>query len=124
MKTAPRVLVVDDDAAITEMLARALGRRGYRVDAVMSPQEALARFEAEPHDAAVVDLVMPERDGLDLTNALRAVSPGLPVAMMTGYTNSPLLPQGERAAFQVFKKPVVIQEVVDFLDAELGRTSD
>jgi DNA-binding response OmpR family regulator len=124
MKPAPRVLVVDDDPAIAEMLARALARRGYRVDAVMSTKEALALFEAQPHDAAVVDLVMPERDGMDLTNTLRARVPGLPVAMLTGYVNSPLLPTGERSAFKVFKKPIVIQEVVDFLDAELGRSSD
>jgi hypothetical protein len=44
--------------------------------------------------------------------------------MLTGYVNSPLLPTGERSAFKVFKKPIVIQEVVDFLDAELGRSSD
>ncbi len=124
MKPAPRILVVDDDQAIAEMMARALSRRGYRVEAVQSPDEALRLFGTAPHDAAVLDLVMPERDGMDLARTLRAQSPGLPIAILTGYVNSPLLPKEERVSLALFRKPVVIQEVVDFLDAELGRTRD
>ena len=123
MKSHPRILVVDDDPAIALMLTRALGRRGYEVAATHSPEEALAQFSADPCDAAVLDLVMPERDGMDLANALRAQSPGIPIAILTGYSHSPLLPTESRTAFAIFMKPVVIQEVVDFLDAELGRTS-
>jgi DNA-binding response OmpR family regulator len=122
-KDAPRILIVDDDPAIAEMMARALARRGYQVEAVHSPEEAVVRFQAEPCAAAVLDLVMPERDGMDLAEALRAQSPGMPIAILTGYVNSPLLPRERLASLAVFKKPVVIQEVVDFLDAELGRSS-
>jgi CheY-like chemotaxis protein len=123
MKNPPRILVVDDDPAIALMLSRALGRRGYQVVATHSPEEAVASFSKEPSDAAVLDLVMPDRDGMDLANALRAQSPGLPIAILTGYIHSPLLPPQGRAGFVVFKKPVVVQDVVDFLDAELGRSS-
>jgi CheY-like chemotaxis protein len=120
MNLGPRILVLDDDPAIAEMMARALARRGYRVDAVNSATLALERFEAEPHDAAVLDLVMPERDGVDVATTLRRRSPGLPIAFLTGYVHSPLLAETDHTATAVFKKPVVIQEVVDFLDAELG----
>jgi len=124
MKPGPRILVVDDDPSIAEMLARAFSRRGYRVDAVQSVDEALERFGEAPHDAAVLDLVMPERDGMDLARHLRSQSPGLPIAILTGYVHSPLLPKEQRGGLALFKKPVVIQEVVDFLDAELGRAPD
>jgi two-component system cell cycle response regulator len=123
MKKAARILVVDDDAAIALMLTRALGRRGYDVVATHSPEEAITQFSGSPCDAAVLDLVMPERDGMDLANTLRAQSPGIPIAILTGYAHSPLLPTESRTAFAVFVKPVVIQEVVDFLDSELGRSS-
>jgi two-component system response regulator QseB len=123
MKPTPRILVVDDDQAIGEMMARALTRRGYLVNAVQSPEEALTLFETAPYDAAVLDLVMPERDGMDLARSFRATSPGLPIAILTGYVHSPLIPRGEAASMAVFRKPVVVQEVVDFLEAELGRSS-
>ena len=48
-------------------------------------------------DAALVDLVMPERDGADLAGTLRRRFPGLPVGLMTGYSNSPLIPQFEKS---------------------------
>jgi CheY-like chemotaxis protein len=115
-----RILVVDDDPAVAEMMARALARRGYQVETTDSADEAVAKFAAQPYDAAVLDLVMPDRDGIELARALRARAPGLPVAILTGYVHSPLLAENERPRLTVFKKPVVVQEVIDFLASELG----
>jgi CheY-like chemotaxis protein len=120
MQGRPRILVVDDDPAVTEMLARALARRAYQVDATNSADEALTRFVAQPCDAAVLDLLMPERDGLELARDLRKHAPGLPVAILTGYVNSPLLAEDERPRLAVFKKPVAVQDIIDFLSSELG----
>ena len=120
MNDKRRILVVDDDAAVTEMLARALVRRGYHVEATDSADDALARFTAHPCDAAVLDLVMPERDGLELARALRGQAPSLPIAILTGYVRSPLLAENERPRLAVFKKPVIVQDVIEFLSAELG----
>jgi CheY-like chemotaxis protein len=119
MQNKFRILIVDDDPAVTEMMARALARRGYQVEATDSPGEALARFAAQPCDAAVLDLVMPDRDGIELARALRGHAPGLPVAILTGYVHSPLLAENERPRLAVFKKPVVVQDVIDFLASEL-----
>ena len=120
MRASPRVLVVDDDPEIATMLARALTRHGYRIDTTSSPEEALARVEANrDYQAALLDLVMPERDGANLAAALRLKIPGLPLALLTGYTRSPLIPEAERAGVAVFTKPVVIQDLVDFLKAEI-----
>jgi DNA-binding NtrC family response regulator len=124
MKNKRRILVVDDDPDVAEMMARALLRRGYQVVATDSPDDALAHFAAQPCDAAVLDLVMPERDGIDLARALRAQTPGMPVAILTGYVHSPLLAENERPRLAVFKKPVVIQDVVDFLSDELGQSEE
>lgn len=119
MKQAPRVLIVDDDAEVGTMLARALGRHGFQIDAVSSAQEALARAEAVPYDAALVDLVMPGRDGANLAAELRKRIPGIPIGLLTGYTHSPLIPAAEKSGMSVFKKPIIIQELVDFLEAEI-----
>lgn len=119
MKDQRRILVVDDDPEIGQMLAKALARHGFLVEAVTSGDAALERAETTAFDAALVDLVMPGRDGADLSSTLRRRFPGLPIGLLTGYSNSPLIPAFQRSGMAVFKKPVLIQELVDFLQREL-----
>jgi CheY-like chemotaxis protein len=119
MKDTPCILVVDDDPGIGLMLTKALGRHGFHVDAVTSADEALEKSETTAYDAALVDLVMPGRDGKELADTLRRRFPGLPIGLLTGYTNSPLIPTFEKSGMAVFKKPVLIQDLVEFLQKEI-----
>ncbi len=120
MKDAPRILVVDDDPGIGLMLTKALARHGFQVDAATSADEALEKSETTSYDAALVDLVMPGRDGKDLADTLRRRFPGLPIGLLTGYTHSPLIPAFEKSGMAVFKKPVLVQDLVEFLQREIG----
>ena len=119
MKKSPRILIVDDDPEVATMLARSLARRGFQIDSTSSPEEALTRAAEVAYDAALLDLVMPGRDGSELAAALREKLPGLTIALLTGYKHSPLIQAAERAGATVFSKPLVIQDLVDFLQAEL-----
>ena len=119
MKEQRRILVVDDDPGIGLMLTKALGRHGFEVDAATSAEEALERSETARYDAALVDLVMPGRDGADLAGTLRRLFPGLPIGLLTGYAHSPLIPAFEKSGMAVFKKPVLIQDLVEFLQREI-----
>jgi DNA-binding response OmpR family regulator len=118
-KTIARVLVVDDDPEIASMLARALARHGFSVETTDSGDRALELMNMEPFDAAIVDLVMPDCDGMELASALHRCAPAMPIAMCTGFQNSPLVGAAERTRLTVFRKPVEIREIVEFLDAEL-----
>ena len=89
MKEPARILVVDDDPGIGQMLTRALARHGFEVDATPSADEAIEKAESASYDAALVDLVMPERNGADLAGTLRRKYPGLPIGLMTGYSDDP-----------------------------------
>lgn len=120
MKEPRRILVVDDDPGIGLMLTKALARHGFQVDAVTSADEALEKSETVRYDAALVDLVMPGRDGADLAGTLRRLFPGLPVGLLTGYVHSPLIPAFEKSGMAVFKKPILIQDLVEFLQREIG----
>jgi CheY-like chemotaxis protein len=102
------------------MLAKALARHGFAVDATTSADEALEKCGKVSYDAALVDLVMPGRDGADLSSTLRRLFPGLPVGLLTGYSHSPLIPAFEKSGMAVFKKPVLIQDLVEFLQREIG----
>jgi CheY-like chemotaxis protein len=114
-----RILVVDDNEDIVTMLRSALARHGFEIEATTSPDDALRLSDGRSYDAAVLDLVMPGRDGAALASALRQKMPGLPVALLTAYRRSPLIPAVQKAGVTVFAKPIVIQELVDFLEAEL-----
>lgn len=120
MKPSPLVLVVDDNEDIVNMLRLALARHGFRIDATTSPEEALTKAGQTEYDAALLDLVMPGQDGATLAAALREKIPGLPVGVLTAYTHSPLINSLERTGVRVFTKPVAIQDLVDYLQAELA----
>src|ERR1700722_15041798 len=81
----PRVLVVDDDIDLAETLAEGLGERGYDAIPCSSSVEAGKRLDAEPFDALVTDLRMPQVDGMTLLARSRAAAPERPVLVMTAY---------------------------------------
>src|SRR5262245_8102585 len=119
LKEQPKILVVDDDPDIATMLSRSLARHGFVIEATSSPSDALERAGRTRYDAAVLDLVMPEHDGAELAAALRRWPPDMPIALLTGYARSPLLNGAERPGVGVFTKPIAIQDLVDFLQAEI-----
>jgi DNA-binding response OmpR family regulator len=79
---AERILLVDDDPRLAAMVAEYLGAAGYRVSAAASGAAGLERLGAEPYDALVLDLSLPDMDGLDVCRRLRARS-DVPVLMLT-----------------------------------------
>jgi len=78
-----RVLVVDDDAAVRRSLSTALGRDGYEVLAADSGTAALAHLTGTGVDAIVLDVAMPEPNGLEVCRRLRARGDGTPILMLT-----------------------------------------
>ncbi|MEO1087782.1 MAG: response regulator, partial [Acidobacteriota bacterium] len=81
-----RILVVDDDVQVLEVLAQLLDKAGYRVIAAATPREALESGEkVESLDLVITDLLMGEMDGVELCRRLREQQPKLPVLYMSGY---------------------------------------
>ena len=77
-----RILLVDDEQPIQTLLSFPLQRDGYEVVPVSDGNEALARFEREPFDLVVLDLMLPRMDGLEVCRRLRARS-SVPILMLT-----------------------------------------
>jgi len=77
-----RILLIEDDRRLAEMLSGYLGEAGLSVSVAGSGREGLARLEREPHEAVVLDLTLPDMDGLDVCRQLRALSQ-TPVLMLT-----------------------------------------
>ena len=80
-----RVLVVEDEAYVRDSLAEMLGARGFQVDPTPSAEAALAFLARAPVDVVLTDLKMPGGGGLELVRRLQAVSPEIPVVVLTGH---------------------------------------
>jgi CheY-like chemotaxis protein len=77
----PRVLVVEDDTEARALLCSLLEGEGYRTVGVGTAREALALLDHDLYDAALMDLGLPEVDGLELLRTMRS-RPGRPVAVV------------------------------------------
>src|ERR1700676_3659268 len=82
---ASRILVVEDDPDIAELVARYLERDGYLVDRVASGREGLDRIAAKPPSLVILDLMLPEVDGLEICRVVRGndKTAGVPIIMLT-----------------------------------------
>jgi two-component system response regulator PilR (NtrC family) len=120
-----RVLVVDDDWHAAEGLRLLLELDGYKVVALKCPQQALELLRAERFDALITDLEMPRHHGIELLEAARAKTAGMPVLVMTGYFGTPICDEALRAgARRVFGKPVDYDQLVIELADSLKRDED
>lgn len=79
-----RILVIDDDPAVTSVLRRGLSYEGYTVAIAADGASGLATARETPPDLVVLDVMMPGLDGLEVLQRLRAADAALPVLMLTG----------------------------------------
>src|SRR6266581_3272141 len=79
---AERILLIEDDARLAEMVSEYLGEAGFRVSIASAGRAGLERLAREPFDAVVLDLMLPDMDGLEVCREVRAKS-DTPVLMLT-----------------------------------------
>jgi CheY-like chemotaxis protein len=108
--TSARILLVDDDALVREMMAEGLEAAGYEVVAVPGGAEALACLDAgEAVDLLISDLSMPDMDGITTVREAVRRRPGLPAIILTGFaTNAAEIAMGGAmsGAFSLLRKPI------------------
>jgi PAS domain S-box-containing protein len=118
-----RVLLVDDEEVLREVLAEQLAQAGYSVLVAGNGAEAIALLEAgEVVDALVTDLSMPGMDGLAVIRAARQIQPGLPAVLLTGYGGDGMEPGTEYASageFSPLRKPIRLPELTRKLQSML-----
>jgi CheY-like chemotaxis protein len=115
----PRILIVDDDAAITATFENILGGEGYEVATATDGDQAIDLAARRPFDVVLLDLVMPGIDGLDALRRLRGVAPRARIVILSAYIE----PDREAEAFRlgaeaVLSKPPDLNKLLRFL-AEL-----
>jgi CheY-like chemotaxis protein len=122
--TATRLLIVDDETFVREVLAEHLEDAGFGVLTAANGTEALSLLAAgEAVDFLVTDLSMPGMDGFALIRAAQERQPGLPAVLLTGYAgdDSSLAIGGAiTGAFSLLRKPIRINDLVDRIQAMLA----
>ncbi|HTO10058.1 MAG TPA: GAF domain-containing protein [Candidatus Binatia bacterium] len=110
-----RILLVDDEEEVRRALAEMLASEGHAVVTAADGAEALRRLDADPNiELVVTDLVMPAMTGWELTVAVKARRPALPVGVITGWGDLPDSPAGGHAAVDfVLSKPVTLEALHD-----------
>jgi two-component system response regulator PilR (NtrC family) len=101
-----RVLIVDDEQSICDVLSISLKKEGYSVAAETNPKRALERLKRDPFDLVLQDLKMPEMDGIDLLREIKKIREETVVIIMTAYTTWDRAVEAMRlGAYDYIKKP-------------------
>ena len=112
-----KVLLVDDDVQVLEMMSESLAEEGFEVIRAENGKEAVERYREDPADVIVMDIIMPEQDGVEAIHNLRREFPDAKIIAISG--GSPniageyLLGTAEAlGAIETFNKPVDISKLL------------
>jgi len=107
-----QILVVEDDDNLAFVLCEAMGRKGYQVEAVATLAAARERLKAAPYDLVLLDLRLPDGDGLEAIPECRELAPDTPIIAMTAYAVRRAATEAlRRGAYDFFTKPLKIAEL-------------
>jgi two-component system, response regulator RegA len=111
--TAETVLIVDDDATFSAVLARALTRRGYQTHCAATPAKALAAAQQLKPEKVVLDLNLDGESGIDLIAGLKAAAPACRIVVLTGFASIATAVEAiKRGASHYLAKPADSEAIV------------
>ena len=109
---AARILVVDDERSMRELLAIVLGREGYEVVVAENGRQALDELERRPVDLLISDIHMPDMTGLDVLRTAKGMNPDLAGIMVTAFASTETAIEALRmGAYDYIHKPFNVDEL-------------
>ncbi len=107
-----KILVVDDKKVIQDFFEITLGYYGHLITGVQDPRLAAKIANEQSFDIAFIDMVMPEKEGVEVLKSLKEICPALPVVMMSGYSIQEKKDEAIRlGAMGCLKKPFELEDV-------------
>ena len=118
----PRVLIVDDEKFIRDILADFLGMEGYVVRTAEDGAAALNELQSTPYDIVISDLKMPRMGGIELLDQIATTAPNVLTVIMTGFgTVETAIDAMKRGAYDYILKPFKVEEVIHVVQRGLEK---
>lgn len=122
METKPRLLIVDDELLIRDLLYDYFADREFEIAVAENGQRALALLEKDRFDTVILDLKMPDIDGLELTERIRSGDRDLPIILITGHPSlESAIEALRRRVDDYFVKPVNLTHLRRAVEAAVAR---
>lgn len=119
-----KILVIEDDVRVAELLADAIQLEGHEALVAVTPEVGLRLFEREHPDGVFLDIVMPDVSGLEVLRQIRLASRALPVIVITGLATSAQTAEARRlGATEVMEKPLLLKHLSRALASLSGAPS-
>lgn len=123
-KEDTKILVVDDDRQLADVLAEYLNKLGYQVSTAYGGRQGLEMFERDDFQLVITDLMMPDMDGLELMEAVKRLDRGVMVLVVTGYgTIESAVSAVKKGAYDFIPKPFKMEELEVIVRRALERHS-
>ena len=121
-KTAPKILLVDDDRDMCESLADVLALESdYVISITTDPLKALEMVKAEDFSLIILDYKMPEMNGIELLKRIKAIKPGATVFLLTAFISNELIEHAKKeGASHVLSKFIWPDEIIKFIKEALA----
>lgn len=122
----PRVLIVEDDTGMNEYIGEILARKGFQVSSAYNGFTGLESIRSSPPHVVILDIFMPEKDGLEMLVELRRFSEGLPVLVISGkqhlLSGCSMELARQLGATDVLSKPFTPKALLDRVSALIDQT--
>jgi len=119
----PRILIIDDEESIRNVLCSLLEDAGYEVMDAENGRVGIQQCQRMPVDLVITDIIMPEREGLETIRELRRLYPGMKIFAMTGARISKQLDilniAATFGAVRTFDKPFELVEILKAVQEEV-----
>ena len=116
MNGEPTILIVDDNEDLLQTFAMILKRRGFCVETAGNGSLAVDKFKEQTFDVTLMDIVMPEMNGVEAFKKIKEFQPGAPVILMTAYSDEELLQTArEEGVRRIIHKPIRIDQLVEII---------
>jgi DNA-binding NtrC family response regulator len=117
-----KILLVDDEQDFLETLSQRISLRGIDVASTTSAKEAIAKVAAESYDAIILDLQMPEMDGLEVLKAIKELKPEMQIIVLTGHaTVKKAIEAMKLGALDLIEKPVDLDTILKKIKKAHGK---
>jgi len=125
MSETARILVIDDDESVRKVLAMALEDKGYIVDVAKDGKEAIRKSNATFYNLALVDIRLPDMDGVALLTAMKETTPKMVKIILTGYPSlENAIEAVNKGADGYILKPVDMEKLLSTVEEHLKKQQE